>query len=816
MKRAKVQAASVRREFGDLGCVLALLSATLAYYAPALFFGRVLLPSDVVPVMRPWVATVNDRFPEESRFAQNQMLGPIFEYYSWRYYARERIRVGEIPLWNPYEMSGNVLLANSQSAVLYPPNLLLYALPLWVGINLVTALHMFLSGLFLFLLLRELGLSRPAAMTGALVWMFCGLQIAWTEFQTPTAVLCWLSALLWSWERGQNRNAPLFAALAGGGFTALALLAGHLHFAFYVFLAYFLFALFRRWPGPGWLPKATISPGALALGVLLSMATILPVLEMGRMNYRQSKPDYASAISLRLPPENLFTLFQPNLFGNPRDYLEYDNEGVPKDGHNYRGKFEFVEYACYVGVGALSLSLLGLFSVRRRSKTDKGPAGAGAFGLIGAVGLLLALGTPLCAVFFYLAPGYRQFNATGRALCLFCFALAALSAYGVEHLLGKTAPDSGQERQRAVRAFLICLAAVGVAGFIGYPGLAGLWKWPNDPHWQPYLSQGMRQFAGLLLLSAASVWLAIRSKPMAYAIPVICAADLYAAFGSFNPSPNPGMLGYPTQVTEFLKTTPPDRVLSMETPGSGIKSLIVPNFNAVVGYREVQGADSLHTWRYHHLMERVARALSPSGSGFMDPNTVRMPAPRHPVLDMLNLRYVTTEPQVTIAEQGFLHLSDYELTVWENPRASGAAWFPSRQIQAEGVDAAFAAMNQVSFDPKRDTVLEAGSASLGAGEATLTAFSPQRLVYTVRASSSGLLVMSEPYFPGWRATVNGRRAQIRVANYILRSVEVPQGEHRLEFRYEPASYRTGLFATCLAAGLCAALLACRSRRVRPE
>jgi len=57
------------------------------------------------------------------------MHGPIFEYYSWRHYARERIRAGEVPLWNPYELGGNVLLANSQSAVLYPPNLLLYVLP---------------------------------------------------------------------------------------------------------------------------------------------------------------------------------------------------------------------------------------------------------------------------------------------------------------------------------------------------------------------------------------------------------------------------------------------------------------------------------------------------------------------------------------------------------------------------------------------------------------------------------------------------------------------------------------------------------------
>src|SRR5207248_9362750 len=147
--------ASMRR--ANATCILVLFAATVAVYFPALFLGKVLLPADIVPLMAPWAATAREKFPDY-RFAQNQLHGPIFEYYSWRHYARERMRAGEVPLWNPYELSGNVLLANSQSAVLYPPNLLLYLFPLWYGINIVTALHTFLTGLFMFLLLRALRL----------------------------------------------------------------------------------------------------------------------------------------------------------------------------------------------------------------------------------------------------------------------------------------------------------------------------------------------------------------------------------------------------------------------------------------------------------------------------------------------------------------------------------------------------------------------------------------------------------------------------------------------------------------------------------
>src|SRR5258708_1923410 len=88
-------------------CVVVIFVATLIAYGPALFQEKVLLPADIIPLMAPWAATSREKFPD-FRFAQNQLHGPIFEYYSWRHYARERIRVGEVPLWNPYELGGNV------------------------------------------------------------------------------------------------------------------------------------------------------------------------------------------------------------------------------------------------------------------------------------------------------------------------------------------------------------------------------------------------------------------------------------------------------------------------------------------------------------------------------------------------------------------------------------------------------------------------------------------------------------------------------------------------------------------------------------
>ena len=93
----------------------------------------------------------------------------------------------------------------------------------------------------------------------------------------------------------------------------------------------------------------------------------------------------------------------------------------------------------------------------------------------------------------------------------------------------------------------------------------------------------------------------------------------------------------------------------------------------------------------------------------------------------------------------------------------------------------------------------------------LVRFEPHRIEVTARSTGAGILTLSEPYFPGWRVELNGQPAEILQVNYILRGIRVGAGDHRVIFRYEPTSYRLGLYLSCLAAGLLAAGLASRRR-----
>jgi hypothetical protein len=778
----------------NLLCLGALLLISLLLHGRALFTARVLLPGEIVAIMGPWGPTARERFPE-FRFTQNQMHGPIYEYASWRMYARQRLHQGEVPLWNPHELSGNVLMANSQSAVLYPPNLLLYVLPFWVGINAVTVLHTFLTGMFACFLLRRWKLHPLAAVTGAAVWQLCAVQVCWTEFQTPTAAMCWLPAILLAWTR-YVQGGPVFSVgVGGGGAVAMSLLAGHLHFAFYGCVALGVMAactlrpmgIFRTLRGLACM---------LAFGSVFSACTLLPVVEMSRLNFR-GRNDYAGSVALRLPAENLTTFLLPNILGNPRDYIRVLPDGSPAEGFAYVGRFDFIEYAGYVGVAGLTLALTALLlGLNTRQRTEITPS-VRTFGLIGLVGLLMALGTPLCMLFYYGVPGYRQFNATARALCLVDFSLAMLAGAGV-HLLVTATEET---RRRTYACFAAALGTAAVLMLAVFPG-QGLWVGRVfSDKWFGYCLQGLVHGLGMLALTAAAAAAALRYRRMKVGLAVVPALDLLIWSFGFNPATNPGMLEGTTQTTERLKSILPARAVSLETPRRSIKSFIVPNYNCVVGYREVNGADSLHWRTYHQLMERVERAVDPSRTiPFPDPNTVRLTEVNHPVLDMLNVVLVTREPRRLPAHGSDEVLdTEAELTIWRRTTAIGPAWIVRSVRQEKTLSAVLDGVASRNFNP-RDGAFVQKSLPLrpvpGAADTVeMTRFSPHRVDYRVSAGASGLLVTSETALPGWRCRVDGRETEILTANAVLRSVVVSDGSHSVEFRYDPASWRLGLFVT---------------------
>jgi len=160
--------------------------------------------------------------------------------------------------------------------------------------------------------------------------------------------------------------------------------------------------------------------------------------------------------------------------------------------------------------------------------------------------------------------------------------------------------------------------------------------------------------------------------------------------------------------------------------------------------------------------------------------------------------------------------SSVPLVILGNTAPLPRAYVASRVEIRPEIDRALDRLRDPSFDPWRSVILEEGSAPAGtdaqdaAGdrivEARIAEESPNRIVVESSSSRAGYLVLTDTFYPGWVATVDGDEASIVRANVMFRAVPVPAGSHRVAFVYAPSTVRSGLMVTA-AALLLAGLLA---------
>ena len=166
------------------------------------------------------------------------------------------------------------------------------------------------------------------------------------------------------------------------------------------------------------------------------------------------------------------------------------------------------------------------------------------------------------------------------------------------------------------------------------------------------------------------------------------------------------------------------------------------------------------------------------------------------------------------ADGAFQRVHSGDVKVYENLGTLPRAYLAGGVAVVESDAAALAALAAPDFDPAQTTVLvqsdldELGLSSAldglaGGGEVTVLRYLSEDVELRVRTEQPGLLVLADTWYPGWNATVDGQAAPIVRANYLLRGVPVPAGEHIVAMRFQPASLRNGLLVT---AGAAVALL----------
>jgi len=753
-----------------------IIAAACAFCWPV-FAGRIMLPADMCLLMLPW-RELQDQFGFTR--PHNPMLDPIQQYLPWRIYAVESLRAGFIPLWNPYAFCGTPFLANLQSTLLYPLNALFLLSGARHGFGLSAILHLTLGGLFMFAFLRTLSLRPAAALFGALILMFNGFTVAWLEYPTLSLwVFMWLPALLWCCEKALRQPRSLWPVL-----TALVVgvqfLGGHLQMSAYVIIAFLLYALIRI-IAPAESRGRGLAVGlpllALAFGLALAAAQILPTLELANHSGRVSHAAGA-ATTTAFPLTHFILYLVPNFFGNPANYNYWGNFRDPS-------AFNFFETACYVGILPLFLAVLS-FSAKRTWRHWY-------FLALTVFAILVAIGSPLYLLLYWLAPGFRELAGLGRVLCLAAFGIAGLAAVGLNDLMA-------EEKARRTRWVVIAAAAAALvvaAAAVAFASLRA--QLPPTMGFDAYL---LRQIAFTLgLLAAAAVLLALRLRlrvsgpAFALVATAILLTDLFAHGIAFNPFVDSRMAYPETDTTRWLEEhSDHGRVASL---ASDSLDWMAHNSPMVFGLRDIHGSDSLRLRRSFELV---------SGPEL---DQAHYPPPDSPLLDALGVRYLVTRREVG---DGWRLTQSGETPIYENAEALPRAYVVSDFRL--GPDEDFVDLLAAgSAELRRVALVASGEPSLptprsGALPPDATARfigdSPDEVVIEAVLPEPGLLVLMDSYYPGWKAWVYETEAPIARANYGFRAVALPPGKHVVTFRYEPAAFRVGLFIALTALALLAA------------
>lgn len=352
------------------------------------------------------------------------------QFYLWRDLVFESWRHFEVPTWNPYVLGGAPLLANSQSAALYPPHILvgILGIPTVVGINLLGVFHQMVFGIGMYAVLiqlcRDSEEKQILACTGAITASLSMFMIQWLSIPSVGTTLAWLPwvlvGMLQFFEGCRHWRTWVFVGVG----SCLMILGGHLQFAAYGFIGAFVWGISFCATHSGW--KFAWKPVlAVLAGILLSWPQLGKVLEFSQESHRRAPATAegwrAYSGSAAEGPDFAY-LFNPLAAGSMN--VPLGDTGLPTFMPALTKPWKnTADLAINVSPILFAAMLIGL---RKSLKT----AFPGL--LVALAGLLLILPSPLLQAMYFAFPGWSATGSPGRAACLMVLGviLAGIPALG--------------------------------------------------------------------------------------------------------------------------------------------------------------------------------------------------------------------------------------------------------------------------------------------------------------------------------------------------------------------------------------------------
>lgn len=765
---------------------------SLIFFSPFFLDGKVFLAADVLYSYYPWKSLASPGFHPHNELISD----PVLLYYPETY--NRGLKQNGINLWNPAIFAGvpaHQSVSMGYPGRYYPLKILSHRLlPAPTATTLMLFFHVFMMACTMYIYLRQIGINRRASFFGSVAYMFNGCAMVWLEFESRVYVSAWLPLILWCLERLLMTKNPGFgfaAALSLG----LLILSSHPQLTLYAVLlltAYFIFLLLRAANGPEKRNAIfTILSGAvltLAVGIMSAAVELMPLAELTSESNRLSRVlsfEDLFNTTARFPWRHFATLLFPDLFGNPA----YGIDTIEKLPAQYY--MNYAELSIYMGVPALfalTASLIGPMS------------GFGLF-FAGTAALIVTMitGTFTYYPLFKFIPGMANIAPT-RLIFLLMFSASVMAGIGMNQIL-----KTEKSRTRALLAIwtiaaLIVSAAVFIATIRGFKMPAPADRGPISGIYRPLLMlYGTFIIFTILLLSGKRKNL---SNALFAVLTLLLSYDLISYGRTFNTIVDPSVIYRKTAAIDYLLSKPgPFRVVQ----DSG-KALQV-NTLASFGLEEIGGYASLYPARTHQLLSYIRFGLLSFG-GFGFDRWVHFEDFSSKFFDLMNVRYVLTAPGTKLNPKKFLQVYDGDMAIYENIDVLPRVFAVHRARRFDDPRAMLRYMESDLFAMRDEVLLESLTA---ASEEEAPAYPPEikiisynndKIHLSADLSAKGWVVLSDAYYPGWEATIDGLPSQILRANYCFRAVAMEAGRHDIVFSYRPQSVRNGMMLSAFGTAFC--------------
>ena len=753
--------------------------------------------------------------------------------FAFRDFAAQTLRAGEgFPQWNPYLFGGMPYIAAMHGDIFYPTFLLRMILPTDVAMTWGFIIHISLAGFFTYGFLRAWGVGFYGALVGGLAYMLSGPIAAYVSpgHDGKLFVSALFPLTLWLLVRGvrDGRN------WAWGGLAitiGLAVLSPHPQLLQYLLLASGSFALYMaltthegigKLPRNVWLTRLGLALGAVLIGAVIGAVQYLPVREYVDWSPRAGGAGWQHAISYSMPTEELFNAFVPEFSG----ILD-----------RYWGRNFIHLHSEYPGIVVLVLATAGIFAATARRSFRW--FWIGTF----VISLLWALGgsTPFYRIVYAIVPGTKFFRAPSTMMYVTMFSLAVLAALGTE----RVARAASTVPKRFLYIWAIGIVGLAALFALGLPTAIANAIWNQmsaagvnssvvaerldraDANQSDVIIGSLRSIA-FVLLTLSIIWATAKgrltSRVAAWALAVVVALDLWIVerqYWTFSP-PARQLFATDPAVDAIRNAPQPGRVTAVDfTNTSAVRD---PAFQGAVWMthrvRSIAGYHGNELGRYRQILRQSSR---------FHEDGLNQVFWRH-----ANLHYLYTTlpdslipllgPQLGITGQftkvvgPVQNAAGSTIYLYRVPGENPAAWVATAMAKAAD-DEAMATVLNAAYDPRTFAIVDpeanvpavtlSALPAPAAVMASITRYEPREInVQLDTPVATGMaLVVSENYFPGWRASTAGQDLPVFRANYNLIGVVLPAGAREVQLRFSDPAYQTGKTVTLIALALAVAALA---------